>query len=79
LAGKGKQVSAKRQAGKGSKEMQAGAGKQVGRGMKQGAKVAGKRRPRDWQVSRVEKQRDSHAADAGSRQAGKCLGGSIKY
>jgi hypothetical protein len=34
------------------------------------------------QVSRVEKQRDSHAADTGSlagRQGSKCLGGSIKY
>jgi hypothetical protein len=50
--------------------------------MKQCSKEAGKDRFGHWQVNRVEKQRDSHAADTGSlagRQASKCLGGSIKY
>jgi hypothetical protein len=50
--------------------------------MKQRNKEAGKGRLGHWQESREEKQRDSHAADAGSlarRHASKCLGGSIKY
>jgi hypothetical protein len=67
-AGKDNKAHVGRQAetGKGSKQRQARASKQVGRGMKQRSKEAGKGRLGRWQVNRVEKQRDSHAADAGS-------------
>jgi hypothetical protein len=37
--------------------------------MKQCSKEVGKGRLGYWQVSRVQKQRDSHAADTGRQQA----------
>jgi hypothetical protein len=46
--------------------------------MKQHSKEAGKGRLGCWQVSRVEKQRDSHVADAGRQQAS-AWGGSLTY
>jgi hypothetical protein len=63
------------QAGEGSKERQARASKQVGRGMKQRSKEAGKGRLGHWQVSSIEKQRDSHAADVDRQAAGKQVPG----
>jgi hypothetical protein len=75
LACEGKQGKRKRQV-KAARRGRKGQASKYAEALKQRSKEAGKGRVGRWQVSRVEKKRDSHAAwQTGSRQVGRQVPG----